>query len=86
MSVEKYTGIYADLAELLGEDAVLVLFRNMGGQQVTFPKRLYSREYVVDTCKDLTDSREIKQMATKYGYTERRIKQLIKMEKNTNTS
>lgn len=85
MSVEKYTGVYADLAEILGEEAVLVLFKNMAGQQVTFPKRLYNREYVVEETKNLTDSGDIKKAAIQYGYTERRLKQLLKFEKEKST-
>lgn len=81
MGVDKYAGIYSDLAELLGEEAVDIIYRNMAGQQITFPKRLYSREYVVETTKDLKESSEIKSAAIKYGYTERRLKQLLKLEK-----
>lgn len=82
MDVSKYAGVYADLADILGEDAVIVLFRNMAGRQITFPKRLYAREYVVEETKNLTDVKDIKNAALKYGYTERRLKQLIKKEKN----
>lgn len=76
--ITKYAGIYNDLMELLGEAAVELIHKNMCGQQVTFPKRLYTREYVVQEMKDITDSEELKKMAVRYGYTERRLKQLIK--------
>ena len=52
----------------------------MAGQQITFPKRLYTKEYVVQETKDITSSAELKKEALKYGYTERRLKQLIKEE------
>ena len=45
--VVKYAGVYNDLKELLGEEAVEIVFKNMAGQQITFPKRLYTKEYVV---------------------------------------
>ena len=38
--VVKYAGVYNDLKELLGEEAVEIVFKNMAGQQITFPKRL----------------------------------------------
>lgn len=78
--VTKYAGIYNDLAELLGEEAVQIVYRNMAGQQITFPKRLYTKEYVVQETKNITSSVELKKEALKYGYTERRLKQLIKEE------
>ena len=78
--VIKYAGISNDLVELLGEEAVQIVFKNMAGQQITFPKRLYTKEYVVQETKDITSSAELKKEALKYGYTERRLKQLIKEE------
>lgn len=74
----KYAGVYNDLMELLGEDAVEIVFKNMAGQQITFPKRLYTKEYVVQNTKDIKSSMELKKCALRYGYTERRLKQLIK--------
>lgn len=79
--VIKYAGIYNDLAELLGEDVVRIIYRNMAGQQITFPKRLYSKEYVVQETKGITDSTDLRKKALEYGYTERRLRQLIKEEK-----
>lgn len=76
--VIKYAGIYNDLLELLGEDAVQIIYKNMAGQQITFPKRLYTKEYVVQETIGITNSLELKKEALKYGYTERRLKQLIK--------
>ena len=78
--VIKYAGIYNDLVELLGEEAVQIVFKNMAGQQITFPKRLYTKEYVVQETKDITSSAELEKEALKYGYTQRRLKQLIKEE------
>ena len=78
--VTKYAGVYNDLMELLGEEAVQIIFQNMAGQQITFPKRLNTKEYVVQETKDITSSAELKKEALKYGYTERRLKQLIKEE------
>ena len=74
----KYAGVYNDLMELLGEDAVEIVFKNMAGQQITFPKRLYTKEYVVQNTKDIKSSAELKKCALRYGYTERRLKQLIR--------
>ena len=42
---EKYSEAYRELAELLGDTAVLKLWRRYSGLNVIFPKKLYSREY-----------------------------------------
>ena len=34
------------MVEILGEDIVFKLYKNYRGQQVTFPMKLYSNEYV----------------------------------------
>ncbi len=79
--IQKYAGVYNDIAELLGEEAAEKVYENMSGQQVTFPRKLYSKEYVVEQSKDITDSAELKKIAIYFGYTERRLKQLLKQEK-----
>ena len=45
---EKYRGIYKDMVEVLGHDITLKVYEQYRGQQVTFPMRMYSQEYVVE--------------------------------------
>lgn len=78
MKVKKYAGVYEDFAELFDESIVQSIFQNMSGQQVTFPKRLYTKEYVIEQTKEIKTSAELKKAASMYGYTERRLKQLLK--------
>ena len=77
---EFLNGIYNDLANLIGMDATKTIFDEYRGQQITFPQRFYSKNYVA-----LQATHELKkgnctlsQLAVKYGYTERRLRQLIK--------
>ncbi len=53
-NLEKYAGVYNDLAEILGADSVEVIFKNFKGQQITFPQRLYSKDYVIQEIRRLT--------------------------------
>lgn len=46
-SSENYSGIYKDMAEVLGEEITLKIYDNYRGQQVTFPMRLYSKSYIL---------------------------------------
>ena len=79
--VDKYAGIYNDFADLLGEDAVMAIYEMMSGQQITFPRKLYTKEYVIQETKGITDQKELKKVAIRYGYSERRLKQLLREEK-----
>jgi hypothetical protein len=76
--MDKYSGVYHDLAVFLSDDIIELIYKNMAGQQVTFPKRLYTVDYVVAMTKDIKDMTELKRCALKYNYTERRLKQLLK--------
>ena len=41
---DKYSGIYKELVDLLGEEDTLKIYENFRGQQVTFPMRIYYRK------------------------------------------
>lgn len=79
--IAKFAGIYNDLADLLGDEAVQKIHEGMSGQQITLPRRLYTKEYVIQATKDITDQKELKQAAIFFGYSERRLKQLLKQER-----
>jgi len=73
-------GDYASIAEIIGMENAKLLYEHYRGQQITFPQRFYSKNYVA-----LQATHELKkgnctlsQLAVKYGYTERRLRQLIK--------
>ena len=57
---------------------ILILHQVYKGLQVTFPKRLYSREYVQDKVKKEYDGTNLKELSRRYGYSERWIRQMIK--------
>ena len=72
-----YKGIYSDMVEILGEEIVMKLHEHYRGQQITFPMKLYSNEYIekyiVNNCRNKT----LKEMCRDLGYTEGWIKQLL---------
>ena len=72
------SGIYQDIAEVIGIEATLKLYENFKGLQITFPKKLYSTGYVRKqlTCSEV----DIKQLSKRLGYTERRLRQIKKQE------
>ncbi|NFE66799.1 Mor transcription activator family protein [Clostridium sporogenes] len=63
--------------EYLGEEIVRKINRHYKGQQITFPMRLYSREYVIKYISEKYDGKNIKELARELEYSERWIKKLI---------
>lgn len=75
---EYLNGAYSDLANLLGIDAVLKIHSAYRGQQVTFPVQLFSKEFLKKQIVEEYDGYNVKQLATKYGYSEKWIRKILK--------
>ncbi len=75
---EYLNGIYSELAEVIGIDSVIKLHRNHRGQTITLPVDLYSKKYIADLISAEYDGSNIRQLATKYGYTDKWIRHIIK--------
>ena len=41
-----FKGIYAEMSEILGEEIVRIIYKNYKGQQINFPMKLHSNEYI----------------------------------------
>jgi hypothetical protein len=74
---ERYSGIYKDLAELIGDGSTLKIWKHFSGLNITFPQKLYSiefrKEYIMENMNNLKPS----EMAKVLGLTERRVRQII---------
>lgn len=73
-----YCGIYADLAKVISEDDVNIIYEYFRGQQVTFPMHLYTIDYVARIATESGESVNVKELAREYGYSERHILRIIK--------
>ena len=76
-SSEGFNSIYKEIADLIGVDNTYVLYTNMRGLQVSFPKRLYTTEFILMEY-ELDSSQDIRKLAQKYDYTEKYLRQLLK--------
>lgn len=76
--VSHLAGIYKDLAELIGYENVFIIFHNMKGQQVTFPKRLFTKEYTDSQILSLYNGKNVKALARKFDYTECHVYRILK--------
>ncbi len=75
---QQYSGIYQELIELLGVQVVNKLYCNFRGQQIVFPMRLYTREYVIEELHNRYNGNNLKALALEFGYSERYLRTLLK--------
>ncbi len=80
IDVEKefLNGIYKDLSNLIGEESARKIYNEYRGQQITFPVEFYNKQYIYNQIIAEYDGKNIKQLATKYGYSERTIRRIVK--------
>ncbi len=75
---ESLNGVYNELAGLLGIDAAMKIHASYRGQQITFPVELFSKEFLIRQIVCEYDGHNVKQLATKFGYSEKWIRKIIK--------
>ena len=75
---EDLNGIYRELASLFEIDTVLKIHAFYRGQQITFPVELFCREYIASQIVNAYDGSNVRQLATKFGYSEKWIRKIIK--------
>ena len=71
------TTVYAEMAQLIGVDNTIRIYERFKGHQVSMPQRLYSAEYVEDYVKKNYNGKNVKELARKFQYSERRIRQFL---------
>ena len=70
--------VYKDIADEIGLENTLVIYRLFHGTQISFPNRLFSKEYTHQAIINEYDGKNISQLAQKYNYSERSIWRIIK--------
>lgn len=78
---EMYNSIYKDLIELIGIECTIRMYNEYLGQQLSFPKRLYSKAYIEKKVVEEYNGNNIKQLAKKYSYSERWVRGKVKNKK-----
>ncbi len=74
---ERYSGIYKEIAELLGDVATLKIWKRFSGLNITFPQKLYSKEFRKDYIRENMIEMKPAEMARALGLSERRVRQII---------
>ena len=71
-------GVYSEIANLLGMEVALKLHSAYHGQQISFPVHFYSNVYIARLIVEEYDGTNVKQLATKYNYSEKWVRKIIK--------
>ncbi|ETI90998.1 MAG: hypothetical protein Q607_CBUC00038G0014 [Clostridium butyricum DORA_1] len=75
-----FSGVYQDMVENLGVEVTKRVYKYYKGQQVTFPIRLYSKNYILKKLEDY-DGTNLKVLSKELGYSERWLRHLIEKTK-----
>lgn len=73
--------VYRDIADEIGIENTLVIYKLFHGTQVSFPTRLFSKEYTHEAIVNEYNGNNVPQLAQKYNYSERSIWRILKSKK-----
>lgn len=74
---EQLAEIYKEIASVIGVESTLLFYASFKGQQVSFPSRLFSKEYIRDCITKEYDGTNVKSLSKKYGYSERWVREIL---------
>lgn len=70
--------VYREIADSLGIDTAMAIYRLFKGQQICFPVRLYSPDSMKKLICREYDGTNVRVLATKYNYSEKTVRRIIK--------
>lgn len=73
-----FNAVYNDISEAFGVDVAIQMYQTYKGMQISFPRRLFNPDYVKNQVPIEYDGKNIKQLAKKYGYSEKTIRRMVK--------
>lgn len=81
MTKDDFNGVYATIFEHIGENVTRDIHSIFGGQQFNFPKKLYSKEYIIRYLKENYDGKNLRKLARELDYSERWVQAIINKNK-----
>lgn len=85
LEAEDLKGVYKEIAQSLGVDIAVEIHRMFKGQQIVFPLKLYDRDYIKLYVKCNYNGHNIRELSQKFGYSDRRIRQILNEENGSDT-
>ena len=72
--------VYKEIAEECGIETTLKIHKLFAGQNISFPKRIYTYSYIYDYIRSNYNGENIYELAHKFCLTPRRIRQILKQK------
>jgi len=73
--------VYREIADEIGIENAVAIYRLFHGTQVSFPSRLFSKEHIHNAIINEYNGNNVLQLAQKYNYSERSIWRILKSNK-----
>lgn len=75
---ELFNDVYKEIGNTLGLDVAIEIYHMFKGQQITFPIHLFNVKRIQRSIIKEYDGSNIKELAKKYGYSEKTVRRMIK--------
>ena len=75
---ELLNNVYREISEKLGMETAMEIYQMYKGQQINFPMRFFNPSLIQQSILDEYDGTNVRQLATKYNYSEKTIRRIIK--------
>lgn len=69
--------VYMEIAEAYDVDTAVKIQKLLGGQKITFPKKLFNNDYMNTYIKENYNGKNTQELSKKFDISERRIRQII---------
>ncbi len=79
---DRYSGVYKEMADLLGDAAAVKIWKRFSGLNISFPQRLYSKEFTRQFIEENMGTMRPHDIARNVNLSERRVRQIINEIKN----
>ena len=70
--------VYREIADEIGIENAVAIYNMFHGTQISFPSRLFSKEYIHRAIVREYNGKNVIQLAQKYNYSERTVWRLLK--------
>ena len=77
LEFDKFAGVYKEIALTFGTEIAIEMHKLFKGQQIIFPQRLYSKEFIYNYVRKNYNGSNIRELSQMFGYSDRRIRQII---------
>ena len=75
---ELLNSVYKEIADVLGMDVAMDIYKMFKGQQISFPVRFLNPARIQKIIIQEYDGTNVKALATKYNYSEKTVRRIIR--------